>query len=244
MRYEVATDIYEGPLSLMVELAKLQLLDVFLVKIQALTAQYLASVKSGGMALDQLAEPLPLFGQLLAMKARLLLPQPAQPQEEEEPPMSLEELKKRLAEYEQFKTVAQVLSELRTLQHDHLTRLQQQEAAGEGEQAETPAGPVEVELVDLMTAFARILEKVKAPIYEVQAETWTVEMKVEELRVLIAVKSRVEFQELFSPEKSKLELVVTFLALLELIRQRVCLAVQERHFGEILVIRRESQESA
>ena len=80
-----------------------------------------------------------------------------------------------------------------------------------------------------------MLEKATAPIYEVQAEPWTVEMKVQELRVLLTVQRQVRFLELFSPEKSKLELVVTFLALLELMRQRVARAIQERPFADILI---------
>ncbi|MBI3021161.1 MAG: segregation/condensation protein A, partial [Candidatus Omnitrophica bacterium] len=75
-----------------------------------------------------------------------------------------------------------------------------------------------------------------APVYEVSAEPWTVEMKAQELRVLLTVRRQVRFLELFTPEKSKLELVVTFLALLELMRQWVARAIQERAFGEILII--------
>jgi segregation and condensation protein A len=67
-------------------------------------------------------------------------------------------------------------------------------------------------------------------------------MKVEELTMLLTVKRQLGFGEIFSPEKSRLELVVIFLALLELVRQRVCMAVQERHFGEILIVRRDAPE--
>jgi segregation and condensation protein A len=69
-------------------------------------------------------------------------------------------------------------------------------------------------------------------------------MKVEELKVTLNVKRHLPFSELFSPQKSRLELVVTFLALLELVRQRICLAIQEQAFGEIRIIRREPQAAA
>ena len=242
MHYDVNTDLYDGPLGLLVELSKLNLLDVFLVKLRDLTAQYLAMVKQGGTSLDELAEPLPLFGQLMALKSRLLLPQPP-PTEEEEPPVNLEELKARLAEYEQFKTVAQVLAELHALQHEHFTRTGPLEAGelGAEQLIELPAGAIQVGITDLMGAFTKILDRAKAPVYEIQSEPWTVEMKVEELKLTLTVKGRIEFHELFPPEHTKLELVVTFLALLELIRQRLCLAIQEQHFGEIVVIRHEQQ---
>jgi segregation and condensation protein A len=234
MRYDVDADLYEGPLPLLVELAKLNLIDVFLVKLVDLTGQYLARVKASGIDLNELAEPLPLLGSLVALKARGLLPQPAAAQDEEEVPISLEELERRLKEYEQFKTVAQLLSELHALQHQHFTRGPADAPAPEGAAAE-PA-PFEVSLSDLMSAFAKVVTKASAPVYEVTAELWTVEMKVQELRMLLRVKRQVRFLELFTPEQSKLELVVTFLALLELIRQRAVRAVQERVFSDILIV--------
>lgn len=253
MAYTVDTDLYEGPLALLVELARHNLLDVFLVKLQALTAQYLALVKAGGTTINELAEPLPLLGQLLALKARLLLPQPP-PVEEEEIPISLEELQRRLAQYEQFKNVAQVLAQLHALQHQYFSRMRPSDLealASAADQApagtdrlatpgEAPAGKP-VGLLDLMTAFSKVLERAQgAVVYEIQQDAWTVEMKVQELTVLLSVRRQVAFTELFAPEKSRLELVVIFLALLELVRQRVCLAMQQETFGDILIIRREA----
>lgn len=242
MTYTVSTDLFDGSLSLLVELAKFNFLDVFLIKLQALTAHYKEEIKASGATINELAEPLPLLGQLIAIKARLLLPQPPQV-EDEEVPIGLEELERRLKEYEQFKTVAQVLAELHTLQHQHFTRPQ---AAAPPEFDDTgeerPRAAVEVGIVDLMAAFARVIEKAKVTVYEIQSEPWTVEMKIEELTVLLTVKRQLSFEEVFSPEKSRLELVVMFLAILELVRRRVCMAVQERHFGEILIVRREVPE--
>lgn len=241
MAYTASTDLFEGSLSLLVELTKLNVLDVFLIKLQQLTAQYKDEVNTGGAALNELAEPLPLLGQLVAIKARLLLPQPAQP-EEEEVPISLEELERRLKEYEQFKTVAQVLAELHALQHQHFARTPAPPSVGDEGGDALPPRPLEVGIVDLMAAFAHVIEKATVAVYEIQSEPWTVEMKVEELTMLLTVKRQLGFGEIFSPEKSRLELVVIFLALLELVRRRVCMAVQERHFGEILIVRRDAPE--
>jgi segregation and condensation protein A len=236
MRYDVATDLYEGPLWLLVELSRLNLIDVFLVKLQALTQSYRETVRSAPVSLNELAEPLPLFGQLMAIKARGLLPQPQALVEDEEVPISLEELERRLREYEQFKTVAQLLAELHALQHQHFTRPGSAATEEEGAGRQEPPQPVEVGIADLMSAFARVLSRAQAPIYEVAAEPWTVEMKAQELRTLLAIRRQLKFLELFRPEQSKLELVVTFLALLELIRQRLARAVQERTFGDILIL--------
>jgi hypothetical protein len=84
-----------------------------------------------------------------------------------------------------------------------------------------------------------VLEHATAPVYEVKAEPWTVEMKVQELRVLLTVSRQVRFLDLFTPQQSKLEMVVTFLALLELMRQRVAQAIQEGPFSDILIAARE-----
>ncbi|MBI3996861.1 MAG: segregation/condensation protein A [Candidatus Omnitrophica bacterium] len=244
MRYDVDADIYQGPLPLLVELTKLNLIDVFLVKLVELTQEYLKQVKAAGVDLNELAEPLPLLGTLVAIKARGLLPQPPAPGEDEEVPISLQELERRLKEYEQFKTVAQLLAELHTLQHRHFTRPEADREALGPEEPATNERPFEVTITDLMGAFAKVLEKASAPVYEVKAEPWTVEMKVQELRVLLTVRHRVRFLELFTPEKSKLELVVTFLALLELMRQRVARAVQERMFDDIMIEVRETAAHA
>ena len=233
MKYEVDADLYEGSLSLLVELAKMNLVDVFLIKLMDLTHQYLQHVKASGIDLNQLSEPLPLLGTLVAIKARNLLPQPIAT-EDEEVPVSLEELERRLKEYEQFKTVAQLLAELHTLQHQHFPRpatdLPVDDAA-----ASTAPAPFDVSLTDLMQAFGSVLKKATAPVYEVKVEPWTVEMKVTELRVLLTVRRQVRFLDIFTPEKTKLELVVTFLALLELIRQRIARAIQENNFGDIYI---------
>jgi segregation and condensation protein A len=235
MAYEVNVGLYDGPLSLLVELSKHRLLDVFLIKLQGIAAEYRAWVKAEEHAsLNVLAEPLPLIGQLIAIKARLLLPAPQLPEEEQDETVSLEELQRRLREYEQFKTVSHVLAELHTLQHDRLTRQVTRE-----EPPEKPSGPLSVGLIDLMSAFAKVLENNQVSTYEVETEAWTVEQKVDELRMLLMVRKKVGFTDMFSPKKSTLELVCTFLALLELVRQRVCEAVQEQHFGAILIIRRE-----
>ena len=239
MRYEVDADIYEGPLPLLVELAKLNLIDIFLIKLVALTGQYLAQVKASGVDLNELSGPLPLLGTLIAIKARGLLPQPPAASEEDEVPISLEELERRLKEYEQFKTVAQLLAELHALQHQHFTRARGDASEGR-EDAAGAEEPFEVGITDLMSAFAKVLGRATAPVYEIKAELWTVEMKVQELRVLLTVQRQVRFLELFTPEKSKLELVVMFLALLELIRQRVAHAIQERPFSDIMVAVREA----
>lgn len=233
MRYEVNADIYEGSLPLLVELTKLNLIDVFLIKLVALTRQYLAQVKAAGIELNELAEPLPLLGHLMAIKARSLLPAPPI-EDDEEIPISLEELQRRLKEYEQFKTVAQLLAELHALQHQHFTR-SPSEAPEDANELSASEAPFEVSITDLMSAFAKVLKQATMPIYEVTAEPWTVEMKVQELRTLLMVKRQLRFGELFTLEQSTLELVVTFLALLELMRQRVVRAIQERHFADILI---------
>ena len=181
MKYDVAADIYEGPLPLLVELAKLNLINVFLIKLVDLTESYVSRVKESvgepaATNLNELSEPMPLLGTLVAIKARGLLPVPPRPDEDEDIPISLEELERRLKEYEQFKTVAQLLSELHALQHRHFTRspAASPEEAGEGE-GTANGGPLEVSLTALMSAFAKVLAKATVPVYEVTPEPRTVE---------------------------------------------------------------------
>jgi segregation and condensation protein A len=186
-----------------------------------------------------LSEPLPLFGHLLVLKARQLLAQPST-EEEEEVPVSMEELERRLKEYEQFKTVAQLLAELHQLEQRHFAREPDHELI-ESIRPE-PSDPFNVGITDLLGALQQALMRSTAPIYEVRAEAWTVEMKAEQLTALIRTQRQVHFFEIFSPQKSRLELVVTFLALLELIRQRVVRAFQRTPFDDIEIGWVESHE--
>ena len=130
--------------------------------------------------------------------------------------------------------VWQLLAELHALQHQHFTRSRQDlPEGGEGEALDEE--PLEVGITDLMSAFTKVLDKAATPVYEVTAEPWTVEMKLQELRLLLTVKRQIRFLDLFTPQKSKLELVVTFLALLELMRSRAARAIQERQFSDIVI---------
>ena len=156
-------------------------------------------------------------------------------------PISLEELERRLKEYEQFKTVAQLLAQLHALQHEHFTRAPG-EMPLEGTEETASNAPLEVGITDLMSAFAKVLERATATVYEVKVEPWTVEAKLQELRMVLTVKRQVRFLDLFTPQQDKLELVVTFLALLELMRQRAARAIQERQFGDIFIARCETTE--
>ncbi len=239
MQYDVRADLYEGPLPLLVELARYDLVDLFLIQLVDLTQDYLKLVKSSGVNLNELAEPLPLLGNLMAIKARRLLPSPPAV-EEEEVPISLEELERRLKEYQQFKTVAQLLSELHALQHRHFSRPRASVEEVPGADLTPPAlFPVEVGVGDLVSAFTKVLEQSTSAVYEVKTEPWTVEMKVAQLRTQLLVKRQLLFAELFIVGQSSLELVVTFLALLELIRQRLAKAVQDGPFTPILIRLRE-----
>ena len=236
MRYHVNADVYEGPLPLLVELARYNLIDIFIIKLVDLTQQYLVQVSREGQDLNDLAEPLPLLGMLLACKARNLMPQPTATDDEEEAPVSLEELERRLKEYEQFKSVAQLLSELHQMAHKHFTRTRADVPEEAPAITTEPPGLGDLGIADLVGAFSKVLERATSPVYEVNVEPWTVEMKVKDLRVLLAVNRRISFFELFDPRKPRLELVVTFLALLELIRQHTARAVQERAFDDIMIV--------
>ncbi len=239
MTYAVDADIYEGPLPLLVELTKHGLLNVFLIKLVDLTHSYLVEVKNSQADANALAEPLPLLGTLMVIKARELLPQPAARDCDEEVPVSLEELQRRLQEYQQFKSVAQLLCELHALSHQHFGRSPMGQDVPEGDSPSGASG-ISVSLGALMNAFSKVLGRSAAAVYEVKAEPWTVEDKVQELRVLLTVRRHIRFLELFEPNQHRLELVVTFLALLELIRQRFVRAIQERSFEDILILHQET----
>ena len=232
MQYEVKSDIYQGPLPLLVDLAKLGLVDVFLVQLVALTQQYLDSIDIADADLNDISEPLPLLGTLIALKARGLLPKPSIAEEEEdETPVSLEELQRRLKEYEEFKSVADLLSELQVFRQRHFPRESPDQAVDLSVVKEPPS-PFDVSVDQLVTAFNTVLDRSKITIYEVREEPWTVELKVEEISVRLKKHKKINFFEIFESAKSRMELVVSFLAILELMRQRIVRATQGKNFDD------------
>ncbi|RJP29733.1 MAG: chromosome segregation protein ScpA [Candidatus Omnitrophota bacterium] len=234
--YKIKLDIFEGPLDLLLYLVKKDHLNIYDIPIKEVTEQYLRYLELMRLLdLNIAGEFLVMAATLLQIKSKMLLPAEKEeaPEAEAEDPRA--ELVRRLLEYEKFKEIAQDLRERESAQQEVFKRPklpEKQDAAGKNEVY------FEANLFDLIAAFSRALEDVpKELFYEVIKDEFTVEDKIHQILHLLLVEQSVQISRLFSEARNKIEVVVTFLGILELIRLKEIVARQKSLFGEIEVVR-------
>lgn len=229
--YTVKLPQFEGPLDLLLSLVQQGQVDLRDIPLGQIAEEYLARTKAT-FDLEEATEVLWMLAAMIEMKSRLLVPKPETPEEPitvEEPSDLQERLEERLQEYRAFKEVASALRALEDYQHRIFAR-----------QKTDDPGEVILEGVtidDLFRAFQQVLERAKEEVGEIQAE----EVKVAErmdaiLRLLSAHPEGVLFPALFPAGATKLLVIVTFLALLELIKNRRIRAEQPKAFGAIRLV--------
>ena len=223
---------FTGPLDLLLHLIKEQEMDIYDIRLEKLTEQYLARLdKMREENLSVAGEFLVMAATLLYLKSRSLLPvQDRLPEdvEDEDPKW---ELIRQLIEYRKFKEAAGQLGDREALHSRIFGRTPERVVA-----SATLQGPGQVSMFDLVWAFQKILRNVedRARAGRFEDEEFTVGQKIEFLLDRIAVGEEVVFEDLFRTMSSRGEIVVTFLALLELIRLQQLTAVQD---GPLLPIR-------
>jgi segregation and condensation protein A len=234
MSYKVKLEVFEGPLDLLLYLIKKNEVDIYDIPITSVTEQYLEYLELMRMLdLNIAGEFLVMAATLIHIKSKMLLPPEEKeilPEEEEDP---REELVRRLLEYKRFKEAAGVLQDLEGQRRQMFTRA----ATIELESGERF---FEASLFDLITALTKVLKDVPKDVFqEIVKDEFTVEQKVHDLLHILVEKSVILISDLFRNAKNKLEIISTFLAVLELIRLKEILVVQKEKFGEIEVIRNE-----
>jgi len=233
MSYKIRLEIFEGPLDLLLYLIKKDHLNIYDIPIAKVAEQYLQYLNLMQILdLNIAGEFLVIAAELMKIKSKMLLPaeeSAAHAQEEQEDPR--EELVRRLLEYEKFKEIANTLREKETSQKEVFKRPKIEIEAGPNKEKEVY---FEASIFDLINAFSQALKDVpKEVFYEVIKDEFTVEEKVHSLLHLLLVTPAVRVSELFSQAKNKLEIIVIFLAILELIRMKEAVVFQRELFGEI-----------
>lgn len=231
--YKVKLEIFEGPLDLLLYLIKKDEIDIYDVSIERITKQYLDYINTFKMLNVELAsEFIVMAANLMYIKSRELLPQTQQPPDEdadEEDPRW--ELIRQLVEYKKFKDAAGSLQERELLQEQIYPRI----GTRPDFTLETAPGRPEVSVFDLINAVSSILKRFAetAPAQALFEDRWSVSDKIEMIRALMAERGRLKFYELFELAAHRVEVVVTFLALLELIRMKLLRVEQPEAFGDI-----------
>lgn len=215
MSTNVQLEIFEGPLDLLLHLIKKNEVSITDIPIATITEQYLATLElMQNLNLDVAGEFLVMAATLIHIKSRMLLPAAEDEPDEDEGVDPRADLVRRLLEYQRYKEAAAELEQRELLARDVFTR----NAVTE----ETPAqGFREVSLFELLTALRRVIERLpKDNVHEVVLEKITVREKMTLILDLLRSKERVVFEALFGAVRSRMEIIVTFLAMLELVKMR------------------------
>jgi segregation and condensation protein A len=214
--YTFRLEGFEGPLDLLLHLIQKNELDIFNIPIALVTEQYLEYLQlMKVLNLDVAGEYLLMASTLLHIKSKMLLPKSLEGEEEEEDPRA--ELARRLLEYQKYKQAAGELEKRPILDRDVFIRLMAPELEEVPEEER-----IEVNLFELLEAFRQVLERVRADtVHEVILEHLSVEDKIQEILTLLGRENRsMAFHRLFPEQASRRVVVITLLAILELVKMK------------------------
>jgi segregation and condensation protein A len=227
------TDVYEGPLDLLLDLIRKQDIDIYDIPIAKITAQYLAYVeKLRELDVNIAADFIYMAAVLIHIKSKMLLPRdPAVGSEQQEDPRA--ELVNRLIEHEKFKSAAQMLMQKQQIED----AVWSNPAIKEFMDAEGTEPEIAADVIDLVKTFQLILDRARhRPMIQVDEETVTVSQMIEYLRRRLSLEDQpIRLKWLLRNVESRQTLVCMFLAMLELVRLQAIQLRQDRLFGEILV---------
>jgi segregation and condensation protein A len=233
--------VFEGPLDLLLYLIKKDEIDIYDIPLEHITQQYLEYLRMMQMLdLEIAGEYLVVAATLLYIKSRELLPKDQQPPEDEaEEGDPRWELIRQLVEYKKFKEAALHL-QTRLEQQEKVFRPAERTLVSALPPEPLPAG--DVGIFDLIAAFQKVLSRANAEedLREIFDERFTVADKMQSLQEMLGARERMLFSDLFPAQAGRTEIVVTFLALLELIRQKLVRIHQPEAFAEIEIGRGEA----
>ncbi len=227
--YKVRLEIFEGPLDLLLYLIKKDEIDIYEVSIERITRQYMDYLETFKLLNINLAgEFIVMASTLMYLKSRSMLPVHVQPPEEdaeEEDPKW--ELIRQLIEYKKFKDAAEFL-------HDREQEVSALYTKVPDLPEENDTPPLDVGIFDLIQAFQNVLERFATEDFqEIVDDRWTVSERIGHLLETVPPGGSVRFSKLFEAASTKGEVIVTFLALLELMKLRHFRAVQAEALGDI-----------
>lgn len=234
--YKVKLEIFEGPLDLLLYLIKKDELDIYDIAIERITSQYLAYIDTfRTLNIELASEFIVMAANLMYLKSRTLLPQNVQPPEEDaEEDDPRWELIRQLVEYKKFKDAAQFL---------HVRDTEGSEFFAATPEVPDLSAPVDgmpqVGIFDLIRAFQKVLKRFEDvhTLREIVDDRWTVSDKIDHLLAVVPAGTQVKFESLFDAATSRSEVIVTFMAMLELMKLGFLQVEQERVLGEIVVVR-------
>lgn len=230
---EVILEQFEGPLDLLLYLIRRQNLDVLDIQVADIVEQYMQYIAvMEALQLELAGEYMVMAAILAEIKSRVLLPRNNADEDEEEDPRA--ELIRRLQEYERFKQAAEDLDNLPRMGRDTLN-------AKVATPKQLPKSHPEVDIRELMLAFAEVLRRTERfEKHEISGETLSMRVRMSEILEALKGGHFVAFSALFKPEEGRAGVVVTFLAMLELVKEALIDLVQNQTFGSIHIKAKQS----
>jgi segregation and condensation protein A len=229
--------MFEGPLDLLLYLIKKNDIDIYDIPIAEITDQYMEYIEAmKTIDLNVVGDFLVMAATLMHIKSKMLLPpDPLAEEDVEEDPR--DELVRRLEEYKRFKEIAEELKQKESSRQDLFPRTVDEATMNELKE-DAKEVLIEATLFDLINALSLALKKVpEKTSYQITQEEFTVEQKIHAILHILIEEDSINLVELFSKAHDKMEIVVTFMAVLELIRLKEILCVQRRMFDEIVIQR-------
>ena len=226
---QVFLEAFEGPLDLLLYLIRRQNIDILDIPIAEITKQYVNYIElMKEMQLELAGEYLLMAAMLAEIKSRMLLPRPQTEDEEEEDPRA--ELVRRLQEYERFKKAAEDIQELPRLERDVFV------VSAEAPERKVVTKLPDVTLKELLIAFHDVLKRAEMfSNLHMQREPLSVRQRMSEILTRIKANSFTEFVNLFDPEEGRMGVAVTFIAILELLKESVIEVAQSDIYAPLHV---------
>ena len=231
MSYHVRLTQFEGPLDLLLHLIRRDKINIYDIPISHIAKEYLSYIEvMQELRLEVAGEFFVMAATLMRIKAQMLLPRRHDEEDEEDP---REELVRNLLEYRKFKEAANHFAEKESDRRKIFTR----PAASPPEGTQEPA-LMEVSVFDLVDAFKKVMDDLKKQIsYRIEKESYTVEEKITLIRDKLDTSSEILFTELFSGSTDRMEIIITFLAILEMVKYGDLSARQMTAGGDVWLYR-------
>jgi segregation and condensation protein A len=231
--YNIKLPVFEGPLDLLLHLIRDNKVDIYDIPISFITSRYLEYIEMmKELNLEIAGEFLVMAATLVHIKSRMLLPpdEDVEPEQMEDPRL---ELVQRLLEYQAYKDAASILKE----REDEALKLFSRSPQEEEEEGVSPELYLfDVNLFDLIGAFKKLLDSAPPEVRTITRETLTVKDRMVTIVEMIENLESVRLEEVFRESATRTQMIVTFLALLELLRLGLARAYQEKEFGSIWII--------
>ena len=224
---QVFLEAFEGPLDLLLYLIRRQNIDVLDIPIAEITKQYVKYIEvMKELQLELAGEYLLMAAMLAEIKSRMLLPRPETEEESEADPRA--ELVRRLQEYERFKKAAEDISDLPRLERDVFV------ASADAPERKVTTKMPDVTMKELLLAFHDVLQRAEMfSNLQLHREPLSVRQRMSEILTRIKANDFTGFADLFDPEEGRMGVAVTFIAVLELLRESVIEVVQSEQFAPL-----------